>query len=278
MAEVESLGGAGKVDESMAELARAEALKTEKQEKERELQQLTENSGASGHQKLRVCDICGAYLSILDSDRRLADHFGGKVRSSALNHVCMMVIRRTAHRCISATSPYVQPSMNGAQRHATRTEQSNSNLLQVRMAKQPSSKNQRAIWLHRRLLVRQMEGGESTRITMRLETGTSSVKDMIEGRSCIVVKCTISFMEFLAGQRHAWLLVGLLPMQSESHADCLAVFTGVLETASFPAASVMKHGCSVPQLSTKRRPGSLSKKGAAAAVDSCLFLSWTVLP
>lgn len=63
----------------MKQLANAEALKTEKQDKERELQNLTETSGASGHQKLRVCDICGAYLSILDSDRRLADHFGGKV-------------------------------------------------------------------------------------------------------------------------------------------------------------------------------------------------------
>jgi hypothetical protein len=30
-------------------------------------------------QKLRVCDICGAFLSIYDSDRRLADHFGGKM-------------------------------------------------------------------------------------------------------------------------------------------------------------------------------------------------------
>ena len=59
-----------------------EALKTEKGEKERELQQLTETSGASGHQKLRVCDVCGAYLSVLDSDRRLADHFGGKVQSA----------------------------------------------------------------------------------------------------------------------------------------------------------------------------------------------------
>ena len=47
---------------------------------QRELQQLTDTSGASGHQKLRVCDVCGAYLSVLDSDRRLADHFGGKVR------------------------------------------------------------------------------------------------------------------------------------------------------------------------------------------------------
>ena len=74
-------GSEGKVDESMKELGKAEALKGEKEEKEKELQQLTETSGASGHQKLRVCDICGAYLSVLDSDRRLADHFGGKVSS-----------------------------------------------------------------------------------------------------------------------------------------------------------------------------------------------------
>jgi len=66
----------------MTQLTKAEALKVEKQEKERELQNLTETAGASGHQKLRVCDICGAYLSILDSDRRLADHFGGKVSFS----------------------------------------------------------------------------------------------------------------------------------------------------------------------------------------------------
>ncbi|GLT30363.1 hypothetical protein SLA2020_051670 [Shorea laevis] len=30
-------------------------------------------------QKLWVCDICGAFLSVYDSDRRLADHFGGKL-------------------------------------------------------------------------------------------------------------------------------------------------------------------------------------------------------
>lgn len=81
----------------MKEMAAIEALKSEKSDKEvcvaticffhshsthnlqRELQQLTDTSGASGHQKLRVCDVCGAYLSVLDSDRRLADHFGGKV-------------------------------------------------------------------------------------------------------------------------------------------------------------------------------------------------------
>lgn len=30
-------------------------------------------------QKLRVCEVCGAYLGIHDNDRRLADHFGGKL-------------------------------------------------------------------------------------------------------------------------------------------------------------------------------------------------------
>ncbi|KZV89842.1 LUC7-domain-containing protein [Exidia glandulosa HHB12029] len=79
MEKIEALGEQGKVEESMQEMTAIEALKAEKSEKERELQQLTETSGASGHQKLRVCDVCGAYLSVLDSDRRLADHFGGKM-------------------------------------------------------------------------------------------------------------------------------------------------------------------------------------------------------
>jgi hypothetical protein len=76
---IEQFGEQGKVDESMREMQAIEALKSEKAEKERELQQLTDTSGASGNQKLRVCEVCGAYLSVLDSDRRLADHFGGKM-------------------------------------------------------------------------------------------------------------------------------------------------------------------------------------------------------
>ena len=77
--EMESLGEQGRVEESLKELEKVDALKSERSEKEKELQTLQENSGASGHQKLRVCDVCGAYLSILDSDRRLADHFSGKM-------------------------------------------------------------------------------------------------------------------------------------------------------------------------------------------------------
>merc|ERR1712021_260501 len=35
--------------------------------------------GSYQQQKLRVCEICSAYLGKHDNDRRLADHFGGKL-------------------------------------------------------------------------------------------------------------------------------------------------------------------------------------------------------
>lgn len=40
---------------------------------------IIENIGQSAQQKLQVCEQCGAFLSRLDSDRRLADHFIGKI-------------------------------------------------------------------------------------------------------------------------------------------------------------------------------------------------------
>ncbi|EGW30674.1 U1 snRNP protein [Spathaspora passalidarum NRRL Y-27907] len=40
---------------------------------------IAENVGQTSQQKLQVCEGCGAYLSRLDSDRRLADHFIGKI-------------------------------------------------------------------------------------------------------------------------------------------------------------------------------------------------------
>lgn len=53
--------------------------KAEKEDIQKLLRNLTETGGPSGHQKLQVCDVCGAYLSRLDNDRRLADHFFGKM-------------------------------------------------------------------------------------------------------------------------------------------------------------------------------------------------------
>ncbi|CAH0481377.1 unnamed protein product [Peronospora belbahrii] len=83
----------GHIDKSMQLMEHVELLKRKRREV---LRQNNVNSNATGvammvenvNQKLRVCDVCGAFLSIFDSDRRLADHFGGKV------HVGYVQIRK----------------------------------------------------------------------------------------------------------------------------------------------------------------------------------------
>jgi hypothetical protein len=77
--EVSVLGEMGSVSLAMNELYKVRTAKHQKETFERELKTLSDTSGPSGHQKLQVCDVCGAYLSRLDNDRRLADHFYGKM-------------------------------------------------------------------------------------------------------------------------------------------------------------------------------------------------------
>ncbi|KAL6714413.1 splicing factor [Lecanora helva] len=77
--EVTILGESSSVALAVQEHHKIRTAKAAKEEKERELKSLSDTSGPSGHQKLQVCDVCGAYLSRLDNDRRLADHFYGKM-------------------------------------------------------------------------------------------------------------------------------------------------------------------------------------------------------
>lgn len=77
--EVSVLAESGSVSVSRSEFHKVLAAKHAKETCERELKALSDTSGPSGHQKLQVCDVCGAYLSRLDNDRRLADHFYGKM-------------------------------------------------------------------------------------------------------------------------------------------------------------------------------------------------------
>jgi hypothetical protein len=77
--EIETLSELGAVNLAVQEYYSLRLKKVQKEERERELRSLGETSGPSGHQKLQVCDVCGAYLSRLDNDRRLADHFYGKM-------------------------------------------------------------------------------------------------------------------------------------------------------------------------------------------------------
>ncbi|CAJ2505707.1 Uu.00g131010.m01.CDS01 [Anthostomella pinea] len=77
--EVQILGEMGEVSRAYDEFFKVRQAGQTKAERERELKALSDTSGPSGHQKLQVCDVCGAYLSRLDNDRRLADHFYGKM-------------------------------------------------------------------------------------------------------------------------------------------------------------------------------------------------------
>ncbi|KAL6709892.1 splicing factor [Coniothyrium glycines] len=79
MLEVQIMGEDGLVNMAVQEFTKVRMKKAEKEERERELRALSDTGGPSGHQKLQVCDVCGAYLSRLDNDRRLADHFYGKM-------------------------------------------------------------------------------------------------------------------------------------------------------------------------------------------------------
>eukprot|EP00697_Spironema_sp_BW2_P011039 gnl/Spiro4/265_TR164_c0_g1_i2.p1 gnl/Spiro4/265_TR164_c0_g1~~gnl/Spiro4/265_TR164_c0_g1_i2.p1 ORF type:complete len:264 (+),score=71.22 gnl/Spiro4/265_TR164_c0_g1_i2:89-880(+) len=84
----EELGEQGNVSESMAALERADALKKRKTALIAQVAATASmpppSDGMPTRQKLRVCDVCGARLSMSDSDRRLADHFGGKMHMGYL--------------------------------------------------------------------------------------------------------------------------------------------------------------------------------------------------
>ncbi|KAK9465422.1 hypothetical protein V1512DRAFT_265862 [Lipomyces arxii] len=77
--EIEVLGEYGLIERALKEYYNIKVKRHDREAKERELRNINDNLGPSGHQKLQVCDVCGAYLSRLDNDRRLADHFGGKM-------------------------------------------------------------------------------------------------------------------------------------------------------------------------------------------------------
>ncbi|KNC87131.1 hypothetical protein SARC_00754 [Sphaeroforma arctica JP610] len=84
LAKAEEMGEEGKVDDAQALMAEVESLKRDKLAAERSVANDGPAQQQYQQQKLRVCDVCSALLSQFDSDRRLADHFGGKVHAGCL--------------------------------------------------------------------------------------------------------------------------------------------------------------------------------------------------
>ncbi|PRP86887.1 hypothetical protein PROFUN_03635 [Planoprotostelium fungivorum] len=84
----EELGEEGEVDESLKVMEQVNNLKAQQQADKARRQAMTTPPAipaleigplSNQQQKLRVCDVCAALLSIIDSDKRLADHFGGRL-------------------------------------------------------------------------------------------------------------------------------------------------------------------------------------------------------
>lgn len=84
LAAAEALGAQGEVEESMLLMGEIEELRQKKSRAEHEYRSSIPASSYQ-QQKLRVCEVCSAYLGIHDNDVRLADHFGGKLHLGNFN-------------------------------------------------------------------------------------------------------------------------------------------------------------------------------------------------
>lgn len=76
--EAEKMGTEGMVEESMQIMEEVETLRAEKALAEQDYKNSLPELNIQ-QQKLRVCEVCSAYLGIHEIDRSLADHFGGKL-------------------------------------------------------------------------------------------------------------------------------------------------------------------------------------------------------
>ncbi|KAI0228194.1 putative RNA-binding protein Luc7-like 1 [Lamellibrachia satsuma] len=93
LAHAENVGAEGNVEESLKLMEEVDRLKKDKSTVEIEYRNSMPASSYQ-QQKLRVCEVCSAYLGIHDNDRRLADHFGGKL------HLGFIIIREKLQELI----------------------------------------------------------------------------------------------------------------------------------------------------------------------------------
>jgi len=96
LSEAEALGEQGEVDAMNQAMAEVEQLKVAKTQAANNpikapMPPAQENERGQKARELRVCDICGSFISIRDNDQRLQDHFAGKL------HIGYTIIRDRLH-------------------------------------------------------------------------------------------------------------------------------------------------------------------------------------
>ncbi|KAH3683055.1 hypothetical protein WICPIJ_005964 [Wickerhamomyces pijperi] len=82
--EIKKLNELGEIEKSLQLMDKLKEYKVKRDFHMKELRKANDSLTQSLQQKLQVCTKCSAYLSRLDSDKRLADHFLGKIH---LNYV-----------------------------------------------------------------------------------------------------------------------------------------------------------------------------------------------
>lgn len=87
--EIDALITHNQITKAIQQSVKLEELRLKRTIVAKKIKNITENFGQSAQQKLQVCEVCGAYLSRLDTDRRLADHFLGKI------HLAYVKMRET---------------------------------------------------------------------------------------------------------------------------------------------------------------------------------------
>lgn len=77
--EIKELGTQGDISRAVNQIPALETAQRALASKQQTQRTLFDKLGFSAHQKLQVCQVCGGLLSSVDTDRRLADHFTGKL-------------------------------------------------------------------------------------------------------------------------------------------------------------------------------------------------------
>jgi len=86
LTQIEDLGEAGKVDESQQLIKVVDQLKAEKEH----IIQSNDNRPLSANEKrMKVCEVCGAFLVVGDTEKRMLSHLDGK------QHQGYALIRKT---------------------------------------------------------------------------------------------------------------------------------------------------------------------------------------
>ncbi|KAL4617865.1 putative RNA-binding protein Luc7-like 1 [Arapaima gigas] len=111
LAKAEQLGAEGNVDEAQKVLQEVEKVRSRKRDAEEEYRNSMPASSFQ-QQKLRVCEVCSAYLGLHDNDRRLADHFGGKL------HLGFIQIREKLEQLKVGLRPACRASLLSVHNHS----------------------------------------------------------------------------------------------------------------------------------------------------------------